>query len=276
MITLKAFLNAVQENVARIHAYELGHDGSDGKSDCIGLIIGALALCGFKWPGVHGSNWTARNAMTTLDHIADARNLFLGEIVFKAREPGESGYDLPNDYASSPDQRDYYHVGVVTNVSPLEITHCTNVDGGIKQDSSLGAWHYGGRLKYVEYNNGEDAPEPEQSPLYQAIVTAPTGNTVNLRKGPGMNYTVLEQVPIGNTVDVLDVNMDGLGGNGWNKVQHGKTIGYMMRQFLRDADSEPSDSAAIPTDKISALTRIRVQLLDLAHQLEEIEGGMMQ
>ncbi len=44
MIPVKQFLACVQENAERIHAYELGYDGSDGKSDCIGLIIGALAL----------------------------------------------------------------------------------------------------------------------------------------------------------------------------------------------------------------------------------------
>lgn len=43
MIPVKQFLACVQENAARIHAYELGQDGSNGKCDCIGLIIGALA-----------------------------------------------------------------------------------------------------------------------------------------------------------------------------------------------------------------------------------------
>lgn len=34
MIALKQFLSAVQENADRIHAYELGHDGRDGKVNC--------------------------------------------------------------------------------------------------------------------------------------------------------------------------------------------------------------------------------------------------
>ena len=63
MIPVERFLQCVQENADRIHGYELGHDGSDGKSDCIGLIIGALELAGFRWPGTHGSNWAARYAM---------------------------------------------------------------------------------------------------------------------------------------------------------------------------------------------------------------------
>lgn len=295
MVSLSDFLRGVGLNAHRVTKYVWGADGSkvtgqreevryengqkvtyiitERPCDCIGLIMGGLELAGGKWPGKHGTNWAARNAMDGLSYISGAEQLFLGEIVFKAREPGEGGYDLPSSYSGSPDQRDFYHVGVVTQISPLEITHCTSVDGGIQRDNALGAWHYGGKLKYVDYNTGEDAQEPEQSPLYQAIVTAPTGNTVNLRKGPGKNYTILEQVPIGDTVDVLDVMMDGLGGNGWNKVQHGKTIGYMMRKFLRDADADSHDSAAnaIPADKKSALTRIRIGLLDLARQLEEIE-----
>lgn len=286
MVSLSDFLQGVKLNAHRVTKYEWGEDGSkvtgqreevryengqkvtyiitERPCDCIGLIMDGLELAGGKWPGKHGTNWAARNAIDDLSYVSGADQLFLGEILFKAREPGESGYDLPNDYASSPDQRDYYHVGVVTNVSPLEITHCTNVDGGIKQDASLGAWHYGGRLKYVDYNTGEDATEPEPGPLYQAVVTAPTGNTVNLRKGPSTNNTILEKVPIGATVDVLER------GGTWCKVRHGSIIGYMMTEYLRE--SKPDD---MPAETKSSLARIRVQLLELARQLEEIEGGVV-
>lgn len=57
MIPLSKFLSCVRENAARVREYESGGDGSNGKCDCIGLIIGALALAGFRWPGIHGSNW---------------------------------------------------------------------------------------------------------------------------------------------------------------------------------------------------------------------------
>lgn len=70
----------------------------------------------------------------------------LGNLVFKAREPGEDKYDLPSSYKNHPDQRDYYHVGVVTSIDPLVISHCTGVPGGIKKDNKLGAWHYTGKL----------------------------------------------------------------------------------------------------------------------------------
>lgn len=288
MVSLSDFLRGVGLNAHRVTKYEWGADGSkvtgeheevryengqkvtyiikERPCDCIGLIMGGLELAGGKWTGTHGTNWTARNAINDLSYVSSTDQLFLGEIVFKAREPGESGYDLPNDYASSPDQRDYYHVGVVTNVSPLEITHCTSVDGGIKRDTALGAWHYGGRLKYVDYNTGEDAPEPEQSPLYQAIVTAPTGGTVNLRKGPSTNNTILEKVPIGSTVDVLER------GGTWCKVRYESIIGYMMTEFLRKADEQPEKEPEYPTDTVTKeeIKKAYASALQIAETLKKL------
>lgn len=225
MIPLEQFLRCVRENAGRIHAYELGHDGSDGESDCIGLIIGALKLAGFKWPGTHGSNWAARNAMATLGYISEASELFPGEVVYKAREPGEEKYDLPSAYKSSSDQRDYYHVGVVTSVSPLVITHCTGVDGGIKRDSTQGKWRYGGKLKYVDYDSEETSMPKE--PLYKAIVTSANGLPVNVRSGPSTSNEVLERLDVGTEVDIMEELGD------WCEIGQG----YMMRKFLKKADN---------------------------------------
>ena len=180
MIPLIKFLQCVRENAARVHEYESGGDGSGGKCDCIGLIIGAVKLAGGTWPGIHGSNWAARNAMSSFGHIADAREMFLGEIVYKAREPGEDKYALPDRYKDSGDLRDYYHVGVVTSVSPLEITHCTSVPGGIQRDSKIGNWRWGGELKYVDYDEGGGQMEP----IYQATVHADNDYPVKMRSKP--------------------------------------------------------------------------------------------
>ena len=242
MVTLGAFLQGIRENVARINHYELGHNGSDGRCDCIGMIIGGLELCGFDWPGVHGTNWAARNAMTTLEHIADPGKLFLGEIVYKAKEPGESGYVLPSSYKNSPDQRDYYHVGVVTSVSPLCITHCTGVDGGIKRDNALGKWRWGGKLKYVDYD-GNEAEEKPMEP-YNATVCANNGYPVKMRKLPSAQSSIILQVPLGATVEVTD-EVDTV----WAAIDYNGIQGYMMRKFLRRNDSEPISGTAIAVNR---------------------------
>lgn len=265
MIALSAFLQGVQDNAERIHAYELGHDGSDGKSDCIGLIIRALALEGCKWPGVHGSNWAARNAMATLEHIADAGEMFLGEIVYKAREPGDPNYRLPDRYKSSGDLRDYYHVGVVTQISPLVITHCTSVEGGIARDTKIGNWRWGGRLKYVDYNE----EEPDMETPYNAIVTADSGRTVNLRAKPDIKSTIIARVDVGETVAVLDELGE------WSKVAYAGKQGYMMNMYLwpensaDEPDEEDGDTVAVSREDMDNWAFI---LESLASEMREKLG----
>lgn len=239
MISLNDFLSCVQKNAARITHYESAGDGSgNGGCDCIGLIIGALRLAGFRWPGVHGSNWTARNAMYSLNYINGASDCFLGEIVFKAREPGESGYNLPSAYDNSPDRRDYYHVGVVTNVNPLCITHCTGVEGGIKTDSTLGKWRWGGRLKYVNYGEGGNTMV---EPIYQAIVHA-EGNKypVRMRAEASKESAIVAKIEQGETVDVLGI----VGGDEgeWGFILWHGMNGYMQKKFLIPANSGPSEN----------------------------------
>ena len=240
MIPALTFISGVIENTDRIHKYQLGHDGSDGASDCIGLIIGALELCGFEWPGTHGSNWAARNAMSTFSPINSASECFPGEIVYKAHEPGDAGYDLPSSYRNSPDQRDYYHVGVVTSVKPFCVTHCTGVDGGIKRDNALGKWRWGGKLKYVDYNEAEEKPmEP-----YKATVYAENGYPVKMRKLPSAQSSIILQVPHGAAVEVTG-EVDAV----WAAIDYHGKDGYMMRKFLRRSDSEPISGTAVAVNR---------------------------
>lgn len=234
MIPLDRFLACVRENESRINGYEQGHDGSDGKSDCIGLIIGAVRLAGGTWPGTHGSNWAARNAMSDFGYINYVPGMFLGEIVYKAYEPGDPKWNLPAAYKNSPDQRDYYHVGIVTGVNPLQITHCTSVPGGIAFDTKIGNWRWGGKLKYVDYNEQE---EPDMKTPYQAIVTADSGKTVNLRAKADIKSTIIDRVAVGDTVTVLDEMEE------WDKVSHAGKNGYMMDKYLvpENDDETPDD-----------------------------------
>ena len=154
-MTLNAFLAAIDAIQAEPPTYRLGGKAEDGTCDCIGLIIGALNRCGVKWPGIHGSNWAARNAMAWMLPVSDASDLTVGDVVYKARRPGETGYSLPDRYAADPDRNDYYHVGVVRSVSPLRIVHCTS-PGGVKTDTRMGRWVYAGELRQLD----EAAPSP--------------------------------------------------------------------------------------------------------------------
>lgn len=245
MIPLRTFLASVQEIVASKPTYELGRDGSRGSCDCIGLIIGAVRRSGGTWTGSHGSNWTARNRMITLRSPAP---LELGGLVFKAHEPGTAANQLPGTYKGHPDQRDYYHVGVITSVSPLQITHCTSWSGGsgIKVDTKIGVWRFGGRLDGLDYNGKEESPV---DPIGTTTVAAQSGKTVRMRAAPSDKSIARANVPVGSSVDVLQK------AGSWWEIRYGGKQGWMMASFLDGSAllPETSDMIQVPRKDWEAL-----------------------
>ena len=245
MMNVNQFLYNVHANAARVKRYQAGHDGSDGACDCIGLPIGALRMGGVKWPWTHGSNYAARSKTENLRPVSGAGDLILGDLVYKAKEPGEDGYNLPDTYKDHPDKRDYCHVGVVTSLSPLEITHCTKyktqdktVDG-IEIDTRLGQWKYAGELALVDYTDDSAADEDgENAPAfvpYFATVHADNGKDVRLRVKPstkdGVGYS---WVQLGTEAEVLE-EVDAT----WARVRVNGSTGYMMRKFLLKTGEAP-------------------------------------
>lgn len=246
MISLNGFLGKVQEIANSKPSYELGHDGSDGTCDCIGLVIGAIRRAGDSWTGTHGSNYAARYEMRELLPVADAGELCLGDVVYKARMPGQAGYALPERYLSDPDKNDYYHVGVVTSTSPLEITHCTSP--GIVRDTKLGKWTYRGRLKKVAY----DGTEVVEAMAQTATVVADSGSTVKMRSKPSTSDGLYWEVPVGAVVQVAEVS------GGWAKVRYGDRTGYMMAEFL-DMDGQETPEAGGSAETMTGGELITVQ-----------------
>ena len=230
MLTTGAFLCGVAENAARIRVYRLGGDGTNGESDCIGLIVGAVRLCGEAWPGIQGTNYTARKLTRGLAAVTRDSVPGLGMLVFKARLPGEAGYDLPDRYQNSEDRTDYYHVGVITALSPLTITECTGVPGAILRTHTLDGWQYIGALSLAEGGNVE---------MYTARVYAENGKPVRLRALPSTDSKILAELPVGTAVTVLEELTDWC----YLRCADGKT-GYMMSSFLRRADSAAEAVAA--------------------------------
>ncbi len=226
---LEAFIAQVEAIAQASPVYRLGGDGSDGTCDCIGLVIGAIRRAGGSWTGTHGSNYAARYEMRELLPVTDAGELCLGDVVYKARTPGQAGYALPERYKNDPDQRDYYHVGVVTATSPLEITHCTGP--GIVRDTKLGKWVYRGRLKKVDY----DGTEVVETMVQTAKVTAASGSAVKMRSKPSASDRLYWEVPVGAEVQAAEVT------GSWAKVRYGDRTGYMMTDFLALDAQEPPE-----------------------------------
>lgn len=260
MVTMDAWLSKVDEIAAEGPSYQLGHDGTDGKCDCIGLIIGAIRRAGGKWTGTHGSNWAARNAMDTLLPVTDAGDLQAGQVVYKAAMPGKSGYNLPGRYKDDVDKRDYYHVGVVRSVDPLDIVHCTGP--GIVHDKKLGKWNYAGWLAMVSRGS-----EKEDARMQTAIVTAESGSTVNLRKTP--HGALEDRVPVGSVAQVIDT-MDG-----WARITVNGKTGWMDLKYLRMQDSGEHDASG-GADGANADDTITITLpRSVAEALLSALGGVL-
>lgn len=241
-ISLSNFLNGISAIATQAPVYQLGHDGSDGSCDCIGLVIGAIRRGGGRWQGIHGSNYAARCETSNLRPIESASALSVGEVVYKAHEPTENGYSLPSRYANDSDQRDYYHAGVVTGLHPLEITHCTGP--GILRDAKLGKWHYHGWLNKVAQPSEGD--EQTMSNTQSATVTAASGSTVNLRIKP--NGALVERLPVGAVVTVIGQQ------DGWVNVTYGEKTGWVMEQFiLCSADRDELLTLSLPRATAQAL-----------------------
>lgn len=237
-MTKAEFLLAVAKNAERVTEYAPGGDGTNGKCDCIGLVIGAVRLAGEKWTGTHGSNYAARSRVESLRKIGSVAQLRLGDLVFKGRKPGDAGYSLPGRYQDGGDTTDYYHVGVVTRLSPLQITHCTGVPGGIRRDTALGTWRYAGQLNLI----GEDKP---MEAMYQAVVRAENGKPVNLREAPSVSAKLIRTIPVGTRVEVLEEYSDS-----WSRIRYNGADGYMMCSFLLRADGNDEDDTVSVSRKV--------------------------
>ena len=246
---LEAYKQLVQRFLAMIEmitrldpAYNQPGDGSDGTCDCIGLIIGALKRMGLKWSGIHGSNYAARYQTVDLKKIDGAKSLELGDAVYKAREKGNAKWKLPDRYKPGEkyyngDLKDYYHVGVVTQVNPLRITHMTSPR--MKVDTNLsGGWSWHGKIKPLVNQAEKDGlsdtettlpkpAEPVPSTGSSAIVVAANGAPVKMREYPDSACRTWIKIPVGTEVTIVEP------GEKWAKINaYGKKGWYMMAEFL--------------------------------------------
>lgn len=248
---VNTFLDKIQVIKKLNPAYKQPGDGSDGTCDCIGLIIGAIRRMGLKWSGIHGSNYAARYQTVDLEYIENESDLELGDVVYKACDPDGTvrkacnkgkfshKYDLPSRYKPTGayydhDLKDYYHVGDVTQVNPLRITHMTSPRMKVNTNLS-GGWNYHGKLKPLVTAAGKDTgnkqeeviKEPIPSTGSKAIVVADNGKPVKMRQYPSTSCRTWDSVKCGTEVTIVEP------GETWAKINCGKRKGwYMMAQFL--------------------------------------------
>lgn len=240
-ISVEKYIEGVESIYTEKPTYKVGHDGSDGECDCIGMCRGGLkrgGATGVKNMG--GTNTAARKAIGGLTEISSTAQLQLGDVVLKVRDPDDPDMPLPDkfrkggtDYDPVWGETNFTHIGTVTGVAPLEITHMTSPTA--KKDTKIGSWKYFGILPWVDSDVPAPEPQPEPvEPSNKATVFFHSGSTVNMRKYPNIGAALVERVPIGEEVEVIQYGAD------WTKIKWRYWTGYMQTRFLVfDGDVPP-------------------------------------
>lgn len=225
MISTTRFVEGVESIYTEQPDYELGHDGSDGKCDCIGMVRGASLRAGEKnVKNMGGTNQAARKAIQNLSPLKKEGQLKNGDVVLKTRDKDDASFPLPEryrkgneDYDPDVGEMNFTHIGTVTKTDPLVITHMTSPKA--KKDSSIKGWGYFGQLPWV--SDTEEDPTIEK-----AIVYADSGSTVKMRNKPSTLCRLYWDVPVGSEVVVVNP------GDKWSEIIWAGRTGYMMSKFL--------------------------------------------
>lgn len=232
-VTPEKYVEGVSSIYVEQPSYQLGHDGSDGQCDCIGMVRGGLKRAGATdISGMNGTNYALRHTLLNVQKIKKADQLRVGDVVLKFRDKDDKSMPLPdqyrkggNDYSSTWGEMNCTHIGTVTSVNPLRITHMTSPTAKI--DTALGNWTYFGQVPWVDY--GEQAEE--QQPGTWVRVWAESGSTVKMRAKPSTLCRTYWDVPIGSEVILMTP------GETWSEIIWAGRSGYMMSKFLRTGET---------------------------------------
>lgn len=222
MLDLNKMIDSAHECIG--WPYESPGTNDKNGIDCSGMFVKMYRDQGAKI--YHGSNTIFREYCSETGKITSAKDLQVGMAVFKCKPWTDA--DKGNKwYGTEPGNLS--HIGFVTSVNPLEITHCTSPVA--KTDSTIGKWAYWGKLKDVDYGGSpspEPGPDPEPTPVTKTMyVYAENGKPVNMRRKASKQAALVERVPVGASVIWQKDN-----GNGWAYVKYHGFVGWMMDCYL--------------------------------------------
>jgi len=256
--TIQKYVSKCEEVLNAKPAYVHGKS-SLTECDCIGMSKYAFRENNVPF-STTGTNFSARQQVDNLRKLKSVDDLHVGDVVFKAREQGEAGWELdkypkymPGGKYYNGDLRDYYHIGTVKSVYPLQIIHMTSPTA--KTDDSIVKWGFAGTWKkeYISDANPDipepapydPEPEPAKDPVYM-VVFAENGKPVNMRTKPSMKAALIDKVPVGCVVEKI-----GDDGAGWANIIWNKKRGWMMECFLVDeyTPTPDPDEGDDPTDE---------------------------
>lgn len=228
MIAVNAIISLFQMMYREHWSYIWGK-AEKGCVDCSGAFVYAYRQFGKTI--AHGSNTIARKYITgKLLPISEAKP---GMAAFKARSPGETGYELPGKFkpggaSYNGDLNDYYHIGLVDEDLQW-VLNAKGTQSGFCRDklTKKNGWDFVAYLKGVDYDNS--AEEKGEIIMQEARVVLPSGasgSTVNMRKSASASAQLIARVPVGSKVEVEENQAQ------WSKIKYERQSGWMMSGYL--------------------------------------------
>ena len=262
-MTKDAILALFEQMQVEHWRYTMGA-AEQGIVDCSGAFVYACKVL----DGVdlyHGSNYMARNEAMQLLPITQATP---GMIAFKAREPSEQGYALPEKYRQggksyTGDVRDYYHVGLVSRDGTHVLNAQSSETGFVSSAlTTKNGWDFVGYGMHIDYGDEDTTPKQEEgkTTMEKATVTATSGSTVNMRVKPSVTANLVDRVPVGAQVDIVS------SGSEWSIVKYDGLTGYMMTRYLTKDGTAGTDT--------TELDALKEQIAKLEERVQALEGGV--
>ena len=91
-------------------------------------------------------------------------------------------------------------------------------------------------------------------PTDTVIATLVTTGVVNMRSGASTSHSIVRTLTPGNSVDVLENQA-----NGWSRVRHNNTNGFIRSDLLKSPDSSASDSSAAQTTTLKTTGAVNLR-----------------
>lgn len=217
-----------------------------GKVDCSGAFTYWYKQAGSYM--YHGSNTMYRKYSTEKGKIGEIK-LVPGMAVYRWKKAVEG--EMPTAYLNDG-LGNFKHVGLyIGNGKCIE---AKGTQYGVVE-SDISTWDYASKLKYTTYdvNEGE---EPEHI-VYGTVHT--TSGRLNLRSGASTSATIVERVPSGTKLQILEILQ------GWYKVKYGNKTAYASADYITLGD--------IPNQKYTITVTVDEAIRDTVLDAIKKAGG---
>ena len=203
------------------------------RMDCQAFVETCLKACGISL-NLPGSNAWYRK-MTWVGTPTECKEKFgkipVGAFLFILKQDGGEPEKYKSDGIGNAS-----HIGIKTGRGQGAV-NSSKSRGGVCEskfaDKAIsGGWNRIGLWTEVDYGAEINRELEGGTGTVQAIVTAPSGATVNLRKEKSTGSALVDRIAIGTIVTVLDDDGE------WSRIVANGKSGYMLDRFLQPADDD--------------------------------------